>query len=590
MQLFLKGMIFDTETILYFNFLPILALSLPFRFTFSRIYHIAVKSFILLVNILLVVVDLSDSLYYQHSGSRATIDLIATAYNANFFQLLPTYVKAHWYVLFALLIVISFIVFLYPRTDKIESSAPLPRQSFLCAMLLPMLVLMNAASLYTDVGFGIKPHNVFSLVHLVSTEHIPIVINSPWSMLQSAPNSRLPVVHYFPDDEVNRLCCPIVDFKKDEPFKKMNVVIIILEGFSKSFLSDQEDRIPCAPFLNALVKSSLTFDLTIANSRRTHLAVPAIISGIPSLMDQAFIYSNYVTNNIPSVASLLRSKGYYTAFLHGGTNGILHLDSYARTAGFESYLGMNEYPEKGDFDGFWGIYDEPYLQYAAKMMDSFRQPFFASVLTLSSHQPYNLPPGKEKVFCRQKSKLGNTIEYADYALRRFFETASRMSWYKNTLFVITADHTEEVKGVPYDVVHYSIPILFYKPGSALHANRNITCQQIDILPSVLDFLNYDEPFFAFGHSVFSDKGDSSAVNYLNGVYSLVSGDYLLLASREKHIGFYNYVKDRKLAVNLISDGRYLKKQHEMGEKLKAVIQNFNSRMNLNLFPQPVRRY
>jgi phosphoglycerol transferase MdoB-like AlkP superfamily enzyme len=585
-KLFLKGMAYDTETILYFNFLPLLVLSLPLRFSFSRICQTLVKTWIVLLNCSLLLVDLSDSVYYRFNGKRSTIDLAATMFNANFGKMLPTYLKQYWFVLCAFFLIVVLIVRLYPQADVIAPGAPLPRLSIMAGMLLPTVILMNAASFYTGIGFGIKQRNVYSLAAHVKTEYIPIVINTPWSMVQSLTTRRLPTVTYLSEAEVNKLCCPIVNFKKREPFRKLNVVVIILESFSKSFVTGLDGQERCAPFLNSLMEKGLTFDRTFANARRTHEAVPAVISGIPSLMDEAFINSLYITNTIPSLASLLRAKGYQTSFFHGGENKVLKLNSYAGFAGFASYFGMDEYSHREDFDGSWGIYDEPYLQYVARQLQTSRQPFFAAILTVTSHHPYKLPDGKEKIFNRHHSQLENAIEYTDHALQRFFETASRMPWYNDTLFVLTADHTGPMSGLANRITRYEIPILFYRPGTKLQANRRIICQQIDILPSVLDFLNYDETFSTFGRSVFSDRGDSYAINYLEGIYSLVKDDYLLVASVEKTVGLYNYERDRKLAVNLMDERGYAQLRQEMEQRLKAVNQNFNNRMNLNDFPQP----
>lgn len=109
-------------------------------------------------------------------------------------------------------------------------------------------------------------------------------------------------------------------------------------------------------------------------------------------------------------------------------------DNFSKAAGIDNYIGQNEYVgNKADFDGSWGIYDEPYLQYIANYLDTVKSPFFAGIFTLSSHHPYKIPNEYSGKFPKGNIPILESIGYADYALQQFFDRISKSDWYKNTL-------------------------------------------------------------------------------------------------------------------------------------------------------------
>jgi phosphoglycerol transferase MdoB-like AlkP superfamily enzyme len=168
-------------------------------------------------------------------------------------------------------------------------------------------------------------------------------------------------------------------------------------------------------------------------------------------------------------------------------------------------------------------------------------------------------------------------------LRRFFERASKEPWYQNTIFVLVADHTNQASHDVYktDLGLYSIPIIFFAPdGSIAPALRDdAIVQQTDITPTLLHLLGYSKPYFAFGDDLLS--GDSSqtwAFNYNAGIYQFVKGDLLLQFDGAKATALYHFKTDPLLKQNLVGT---LPEQQSMETQLKAIIQQYMSRMNEN---------
>jgi phosphoglycerol transferase MdoB-like AlkP superfamily enzyme len=230
--------------------------------------------------------------------------------------------------------------------------------------------------------------------------------------------------------------------------------------------------------------------------------------------------------------------------------------------------------------------------FLADKLDEFRQPFLASVFTVSSHHPFKVPPQYEGRFPKGAAPIVEVVGYTDYALNRFFNKVSSSLWYSNTIFVITADHTNESihKEFQNNFGAYSIPLILFKPGSDLIGLRNRIVQQIDIMPTVLNYLGYEGEYIAFGNDMLSDKNESFAFNTNGNIYHLYMRDHLLEMNEGSAIGLYNYKKDALLEKNLISQDTLLKLL--MQDKLKAIVQTYNSRLldnNMTIKSDTVRK-
>src|SRR5690606_18772090 len=291
-----------------------------------------------------------------------------------------------------------------------------------------------------------------------------------------------------------------------------------------------------------------------------------------------FVLSYYSGNKISSIGGILKNKGYHTSFFHGAPNGSMGFSSYIKMAGIDHYYGKNEYNNDEDFDGMWGIWDEPFLQYFARTLNSFPQPFFSAVFSLSSQHPFKVPKKYEGRFPQGTLPVHQGVGYTDLALREFFAAASKMPWYENTIFVITADHSSVAWHPEYktSLGAFAIPLLVFDPSGELKGKRDYPVQQIDIMPGLLNYLHYGQPYFAFGNDIFKDEPSDFVIQYINGLYQLIMGDYLLQADGQHTEAFYNYRKDKLLQHNLkgIDKGQ----QEKLERSLKAFLQQYNAHM------------
>ena len=332
-----------------------------------------------------------------------------------------------------------------------------------------------------------------------------------------------------------------------------------------------------APYIKRLQDKGLSFKYSFSNGRKSIDGMPSILSSIPMFIEPYFV-THYATNNVSSIAKELNKYGYRSAFFHGAPNGSMGFQAFAKTSGWKEYYGMDEYNNDKDFDGMWAIWDEPFMQFFANKLSEFKEPFVASIFTASSHHPFKIPNEYKDIYKEEEHPIHKCVRYTDNALKKFFDTVEKQEWSKNTLFVITADHTNASLHKEYltDVGLYRIPIIFYKPNEEIKGDSNKIAQQIDIMPTILNYLNYPEEYLAFGKNLLEDNPNENwSINYNNGIYQFYEDDYIIQFDGEKPIALYNYKTDCLLKENLLGK---VDMQDMMLNRCKAIIQDYILRM------------
>lgn len=358
-----------------------------------------------------------------------------------------------------------------------------------------------------------------------------IALNPVYTLVRSIGKEKLNTVKYFSSDKEAYSYLVKPDSFSFSQKRASNVVIIILESFSYEYLKEGY-----MPFIESLCMKALCFDEAYANGRRSIEAMPSIFSSLPSLMDTPLYKSPYQGNKFYALPYELKKHGYETSFYHGGKKGTMGFDSYSKTIGFDFYYSMDEYPDKNDFDGNWGIFDDRYLKYFALELKNKKEPFLSSVFTLSSHQPYAIPNEFFGKFKKGSLPIHESISYVDYSLGEFFKLVEKEKFYKDTLFIITADHTQklETKEFNNQLGRYRVPLIFFHPGFDLKkfAKEKIT-KQADIFPSVLDFLGIAPEYpILMGESIFKE-GRGNFLFYDNGEHFYYDGNKVIPLSLEE---------------------------------------------------------
>lgn len=549
---------YDISAICAVNALYMLLFLLPLPVWRWRGWVGVTQILFLVLNGFALLFEISDWAYYPYNFKRSTADVLRlVSHKGDFWNLLPAYIVSYWYVPLADAI---FILLLIWGNRRIRRATPLnERPGISDRWLVPvwqftiLIIVMGLALIGVRGGLQYIPIGLRNAVQVTESRYVPVLLNTPFSIAVTLTAPELEEAHYMPVAAAEKIF-PFRHQYASHGFRRKNVVLIMLESGSKEFTS-LGGGTSFMPFLDSLMGRSLTCTQAFANGQTSAEGIPASIASIPTLMDEAFHTSNYGTNNITALPKMLKEYGYSSAFYHGGTNGTMSFDIFAAAAGFRHYYGRSEYGNEQDYDGAWGIWDEPFLQYFARGLSQMKQPFMASVFTLSAHPPYNLPDKYKTTLPAGPLPVQQCEAYTDLALRKFFATASKQPWYDSTLFVITADHASPQNSGGFygqGLGMYAIPILFYCPSdTALRGFYNQPVQQLDILPSVLQYLGYPKPFFAFGNSIFAPADRRFAITQSNGAYQWLEGGHLLQMTSDKPTGFYAYPADSNSRHNLL---------------------------------------
>ncbi|MEI7897203.1 MAG: sulfatase-like hydrolase/transferase [bacterium] len=587
-HLFIIGLRFDLSALLMINAPFIVLNTIPFSFRYNRIYQGFTNGLFYLVNSFALFTNFGDTIYFRFTLKRLTADIFSyVGVGGDFNKLIPQFLLDFWYVGVMWLFFVGLLIFFGTRfavgtqgAGKKGFSLP----SFVINSVIFALIMVVSV-IGIRGGLQLRPIGLVTAGNYTSAKNLPLVLNTPFSLAKTLNKETLkPVNYYKKESELSGVYSPLHQ-AKTTGFKPYNVMIIILESFSREHIGSLNHTLEngryqgFTPFMDSLIRCSLYFD-AFANGKTSIQGIPAVLSGIPSLMNESFIQSSYAAGKFTSIAGQLKSKGYTTAFFHGGTNGTMGFDSYTRLVGFDHYYGRSEYNNEKDYDGKWGIRDEEFFQYAAATINGFKQPFAAAFFSLSSHHPYHVPAKFINIFRTGKLPIQQSIMYADYSLGEFFHAAQHMAWFKNTLFVITADHTSEGY-YPYyqsDVGQYAIPLLFYKPGSDLCGKPAIIAQQTDVMPTVLNYLGFDKNYLAFGKDLLepSDAGSHFSIHYISGFYGLMKDGYYLESNGTRTTALFNTSRDSLQSDNLV--GKDKEVQERMEKFLNAYIQQYNNRL------------
>lgn len=603
MMAMLGGLRFDLSALCYINILFVVMQTIPAKFRDRVIYQRIVRIMFLTFNSLGLLMNAADVEYFNFGGRRTTASFFREfGHESNIGKILAESVTEYWAVwIFGILSVLALILCYYnPIRSNKPKSAYAPNSIYYPVHSIVFVLLTFLAFLGLRGGWAIKMHPLrqdSAELYIEKPAHAPIVLNTPFTIITTLHKSGYKNPGFYPTGNLDSIFQPIHEAPGDGgPMRRMNVVVILMEGFSAEYSGylnpglDGGQYKGYMPFVDSLMQASYHFGHSFANGIRSVDAMPGVFAGLPRYIEP-YCYFEYANNTVQGLPQMLLDEGYECRFYHGAPNTTLGFKMFTNAIGFPHYFGMDEYPDPSQFDGTWAIFDEPYLQYFAQELDALaagETPFLATVFTASSHQPFRVPDEYAGVFPEGPIPMHQVVGYSDYSLRRFFEAIKHKDWYRNTIFVFTADHTgpncrqEYANGYG----RFRIPIFFYTPGGQLPSVRdNIKLmQQIDITPTLLGLLNYGKPYFSFGKNIF-ERDSANYVNYvfndLNGVSMYYLDSLMIEYSHNALTGIYKYQIDEQLHDNLIDRKDSFPQLPFMQSQMEAIIQQYVERMKRN---------
>jgi len=596
-SIFYYGLRFDSCALFYTNILYFVAVLLPFSFTYKKVYRNICDAYFILVNCFVSMISFVDVAYYPYVLKRMTADFfVYIGVGFDFQTLLPSFLKQFWYLFLLFFVTVIAIIYFVKLTNRMIPKKVALQVFSWKNLLFKILILFGVlfiSAICMRGGFQSRPIGLIDAGRPATVQNAALVANTPFTLLYSYGKDIDIERHYFNSlEDAEQFFSPVIRSIKPsvyDCYPVKNVMVIVLENFSQYLIQGMEMDTNSAnyqgfcPFLYQLQQKSISFN-GIANARHTIAGLPAIFGGIPALFHNnyiSYVESSFASNYFYSPVAALKNEGFHTFFFHGAKNGSMNIDNYCYSIGFDKYYGQKEYPNPKDFDGAWGISDRSFLQFSAQKLAHAPQPFFAGILTLSSHNPYIIPTDAKGLDIKYgEHPVLATASYTDYAVRDFFDAVSQYSWYDSTLFIITADHTGPgtipLSGNIYQT--FQIPMFFYHPMAERGKTKGVM-QQVDVMPSLLSYLGIDKPIFSFGNNIFDNTFAPYAVNHIWGVYQFITDDFILQFDGENSIGLYEAKNDIAMQNNLLDEFPDVVFQYE--QKLKAIIQSYTTRMSKN---------
>lgn len=515
---FLVGSWFDLITLSFFYLPFIIVCTLPLPDFVEEYRKIGRIICYLPVTVLIFFLNAWDVAFFSFTRKRVSFNYFKFLFSENEAGgLAVDYMTEFWWLILLFILSLVFIFYLFFKSKFLKIKM---KRWYSWSLFLMILF----ASIITGRGgFQLKPIDILEVTKYTEVKNAPAALNSAFTILKTINYNELERKKYFSNQQAKQIFNPVqVTNELGFLSPKNNVVLIIFESFGSMYVGPNNKE-SFTPYFDSVLIQSMYFEHAVSNGQSSMDAVPAIIASIPSWMKESFILSSYNLNQYNSLPNILGEFGYSSAFFHGTTNGSMRFDSYAAAAGFDRYYGRTEYGNDAHFDGTWGIPDHHFLPWSIDKMNGMKEPFLSTIFTYSSHHPYTIPQDFKRPLRAGVDPICESLNYADYAFKDFWEKAKRQKWFENTLFVFCADHVGPTKRKDRGNLEWSfkIPIAFYHTSGKLPVIKsNETLQQIDIMPTIIDLLGVNTSYFSVGSSYFSQNRAPNMSFYNNNIVSM----------------------------------------------------------------------
>ena len=578
---------FATTSIFYLN-APFIALSLlPFRFRQKEGYQKALFWLYCISNTLgIIVLNLSDVVYFRYAFKRITWEEMHFFHNNDStFGVLLKAMGENWYLLLLGAALIFLLVFTY---KKIKYHPTDIQNNWLYygvgVLVLALSVVVWVFGIRGSTDLKARPIAIGNVTYYTqSPQKGALALSNPFCLLRTAGLRQLDDLSYFEEAELDALFTPYHHPDQICPpvAKGKNVVIFVMESFSREHSQYLAPHLNpgggFTPFLDSLMREGLVFTNAFANGMKSIEALPSVFASIPSYRTPFALLPQSLTD-LDALPRILSRQGYATHFYCGATKNQMGFEAFGNLCGIEHFHNREDFekvhPGK-DNANVWGIWDMPFLQFVAEEINRQETPFFTAVFTLSSHHPYDLPAEYAGKMPEGGSLVQPCVAYTDLSLRKFFETASKMPWYENTLFIFVADHvspqmaheeTRTAKG------NTEIIYFMFTPDHSVTGRYEQVTQQVDIMPTTLGLMGYDKPYFAFGRDVFNEpERKPLVINCVQQTFQALTDSLSLYFDGERRL--YVYSAHDTLQKNNILDMNS-PAQMSLERDLKAALQSY----------------
>ena len=525
---FPSGFMLDLSMICYISIIPLL-LYFVLQFAESNILKVIIHFYNCLLIVLVILISLANIILLKQWGTlinyRALsyLDDVQTALaSVNNLQLI------------ALITILTLTIYAFVKFYNFFLRVALKKYPVTVPIKIAVaVVLLVITGAYTRGGFQQIPINESAAYFSTNNKLNLISTNPSWhlmhSILQASKGHNNPY-KFYTDDVAEKATNSLVVNTDTLPQlftqKNPNIVFILLESFAADAVAELGGEAGVSPNLSKLISDGLFFTRIYSSGARTDVALPSVFSGFPAQPNHSIMRFTEKSAKLPSLLTPFKNENYHTSFYYGGDLKFSNMLSYLTATGFDKIIGKDDFDSK-QFNSKWGAQDEFVFAKQLNDLNNVKEPFFSALLTLSSHEPYESPLQSPFNTLTEVGKFKNVLWYTDYCLGKYFEDARNSTWYKNTVFIVMADHGNGLikKRSFYETGLRHIPLLIFgEPLLPFFKGRRIngTGAQHDIAATVLAQLNFDVSEFVFSNNLINPKRKNYAYQNMDDAVGWVT--------------------------------------------------------------------
>jgi phosphoglycerol transferase MdoB-like AlkP superfamily enzyme len=511
---FAHGIKLDISATGYIMILPLLA-SLFFIWTGGKWYKVFLKWYTWIILLVASMIIVTDSVLYTYWGYRMD-------YTPFMYLKTPKEAAASVSTITIILVVSGILLIdvifglIFNRTFRSLFNHPDGYGIRVPATLL-FMILCGSLLIPIRGGLGVAPVYAGSVYFSENMFANHASVNAVWNVGSSFINRKPAKNPYmFTDMETARLLADslttkagITDMVLNN--QQPNILIIILESFGNTLVGPLGGDPFTTPNLNKMIDDGLVFSNFYASGNRTDKALPAILNGYPAQPSASIIREAKKTQSLESLVKIFNGLNYHSSFWYGGDINFADFKSFVISSGFREIITMENF-SSSDFNSKWGVHDHVFFEALRDSMEIVKEPFFRVALTLSSHEPFEVPMKPVFEGNDNLTKFRNSVYYTDKTLGEFIGWAKIKDWWQNTLVILVADHCRRnsLDELVYSPEIYKIPMLWL--GGALNVSgmrvKKLGSQE-DIPVTLLHQLGISNNF-RFGKDLLSSGSDSFA--------------------------------------------------------------------------------
>jgi len=534
----ISGWRLDVSAIAYLSLLPVIVLLFYSIKPFAKISGILNGYYLMLIPVT-TIIQAGNIAIFNYWG--VLLNNRAISYLTNPVEILASLNGVQTFIMsLALIAGFTGIFFFYKRFLK-PAILQLPQQKRHTISVIGALIILTVIGLRG--GVQQIPINESTAYYSKENRLNQIATNSLWHLANNIHQSSLTESnpYHFVDDAiatsvVDSLFFRAVSKNRTQLFKSTNqpnVVILLLESYTADIIGPLGGVDSVTPFFNSLSNQGLLFSNVYSSGFRTDQALVSVISGFPAQPNKSIIRFPDKTQQLPALSRTLKNDGYKTSFYYGGELGFANMNSYLTSAGFDYITGKDKYPSNA-MNSKWGAHDGVVLQNQALELDTMQQPFFSVLLTLSTHEPFEVPVTTPFNGSSESEQFKKAAWYTDASLREYFNKVSKSSWFQNTIFVLVADHGHRLpllRAYENPLIRH-IPLLIYSPlllDSLIGRKLPQTATQNDLAATLLGQLGLDSKEYKWSNDLLGTPRNNFAYLSLDESIEWVTpGDTLFL--------------------------------------------------------------